>query len=160
MKRICLLALALASPAFAAPTAFAADEGDAKARQIAEKVTTEGAAIFDTFDARAMAATYDEKGVLTVFRREKESIEREAHEGRAKVEAAYAELFKSPETIKSRNVVEHARLIAPDLLTIDGTFDLNTLKPDSIKVPFHQVRQQKGGKWLVLSMEISLVPHD
>ena len=138
--------------------AFADDE--AQARKIAEKVTTDGAAIFDTLDAHDMAATYDEKGVLTVFRREKESIEREAHEGRAKVEAAYAELFKSPETIKSRNVVEHARLITPDLLTIDGTFDMNTLKPDSIKVSFHQVRREQGGKWLVLSMEIVVAPQN
>lgn len=160
MKRILFLALGLSLLCPAVPTAFAADEGDAKARQIAEKVTTEGAAIFDTFDARAMAATYDEKALLTVFRKENGEIGRDAHEGRAKIEAAYAELFKSPETIKSRNIVEHARLIAPDLLTIDGTFDMNTLKPDSIKVPFHQVRQQKGGKWLVLSMEISLVPQD
>lgn len=146
--------------AFASSTALAADGGDAKARQIAEKVTTEGAAIFDTFDARAMAATYDEKAVLIVFEKADGAIVRKAEEGRAKVEAAYAELFKKPETIKSRNVVEHARMIAPGLLAIDGTFELNTLKPDSIKVPFHQVRQQKGGKWLVLSMEIWLVPHD
>ncbi|WP_165075787.1 Cif family virulence factor [Paludisphaera rhizosphaerae] len=140
-----------------APTAFADDE--AQARKIAEKVTADGAAIFDTLDAHAMAATYDEKGVLTMFMKDQGGeIERKVYEGRRDVEAAYADLFKNPETIKSRNTVDRARLIAPDVLTIDGTFNMNTLKPDSIKVPFHQVRREQGGKWLVLSMEIVVVP--
>ena len=158
MNRILPVALGLALLSPAVPTAFAADEDDEKARQIAEKVTTEGAAIFDTFDARAMAATYTEDAVLTYFRKEAGAIRREVREGRAKIEEFYGEVFKNPQTIKSRNFVEYTRLIAPDMLTIDGMFDLNTLDPDSIKVPFHQVRQQKGGKWLVLSMEFSLVP--
>lgn len=160
MMRILSLACGLGLLSLAPLASRAAEGDDAKARQIAEKVTTEGAAIFDTFDARAMAATYDEKAVLILFKKEGGAIQREVSEGRAKIESGYAELFKNPETIKSRNIVEHARLIAPDVLTIDGTFDMNTLKPDSIKVPFHQVRQQKGGKWLVLSMEISVLPKD
>lgn len=139
--------------------AFADDE--AQARKTAEKITTDGAAIFDTLDAHAMAATYDEKGVLTILMKNQNGeIDRKTYEGRRDVEEAYADFFKNPETIKSRNIVDRARLIAADLLTIDGTFDTNTLKPDSIKVPFHQVRREQGGKWLVLSMEIVVAPQN
>lgn len=158
MRRILFLAVALGMTTMASSAAIAGD--DAKAREIAEKVTTEGAALFDTLDARAMAATYAEKGVLVVYQRENGEIVRETHEGRQKIEAYYAKLFEHPETIKSKNTVEHARLIAPDLLAINGTFDVNSLKPDSPKVAFHQLRQNKGGKWLVLTMEISLVKLD
>ncbi|WP_165246390.1 YybH family protein [Paludisphaera soli] len=149
---LALAALALATSA----TAVAADDADAPARKIAEKVTTEGAAIFDTFDAHAMAATYADDAVLTLYKKEDGKLVREVREGRAAVEAAYAELFKNPETIKSRNTVEHARLVSPDVLTIGGVFDTNSLKPDSIKVPFHQVRREKDGKWAIASMEIYL----
>ncbi len=148
-RLLALAALALASSA----SALADDE---PARKLAEKVTTEGAAIFDTFDARAMAATYADDAVLTVYKKEEGKLVREAREGRAAVEAAYTELFKNPETIKSRNTVEHARLVSPDVLVIDGVFDTNTLKPDSIKVPFHQVRREKDGKWAIANMEIYL----
>lgn len=155
MNRI-LLALTAILMAFS-PAVLADDE--AQARKIAEKVTADGAAIFDTLDAHAMAATYDEKGVLTMFMKDQGGeIERKVYEGRRDVEAAYADLFKNPETIKSRNTVDRSRLIAADILTIDGTFNTNTLKPDSIKVPFHQVRREQGGKWLVLSMEIVVAP--
>ncbi|WP_337174018.1 hypothetical protein [Paludisphaera sp.] len=158
MRRFPFLALGLASMILASSAAVAGD--DAKAREIAEKVTTEGAAIFDTLDARAMAATYDEKGVIVAYQKENGAIVRETHEGREKVEAAYAKIFENPETIKSRNTVDHARLLAPDLLSIDGTFEMNTLKPGSPRIAFHQVRLNKGGKWLVLTMEISLVKLD
>jgi hypothetical protein len=160
MLRSLALTLGLGSMILASSSVLAGDEGDAKAREIAVKVTTDGAAIFDTYDAKAMAATYDEKAVLTAFQKQDGEITRDVHEGRDKIEAAYANIFKNPETIKSKNTVDRARLLAPDLLSIDGTFDTNTLKSDSFKVPFHQVRQNKGGKWLVLSMEISLLPQD
>lgn len=147
----CLAVALAAAPALA---------DDSDARKIAEKVTTEGAALFDTFDARAMAATYAEDAVLTVFKKEDGKLVREVREGRAAIEAGYAEVFKNPETVKSRNMVDRARLLSHDVLTIDGTFDVNTLKPDSVKVPFHQVRRAKDGKWAIASMEIYLLPAD
>ncbi|AMV35902.1 hypothetical protein [Planctomyces sp. SH-PL62] len=155
MNRWILPCLATACLALA-PIAATADDADAAARKIAEKVTTEGAAIFDTYNAHAMAATYAEASILTIYTKEDGKLKREVREGREGVEAAYAELFKNPETIKSANHVEHARLVSPDVLVINGTFDTNSLKPDSPKVPFHQVRSQKDGKWLVSSMEIYL----
>lgn len=155
MNRWILPCLATACMALA-PIAATADDADAAARKIAEKVTTEGAAIFDTYNAHAMAATYAEASILTIYTKEDGKLKREVREGREGVEAAYAELFKNPETIKSINHVEHARLVSPDVLVINGTFDTNSLKPDSPKIPFHQVRSQKDGKWLVSSMEIYL----
>ncbi|MDG3002310.1 hypothetical protein [Paludisphaera mucosa] len=149
------VAPALAALALA-PIAAMAEEPDASARKIAEKVTAEGAAIFDTFNAHAMAATYDDAAVLTTYKKEDGKLVREVIEGRPRIEEAYAKLFKNPETIKARNLVDRARLMSPDVLTIDGTFDTDSLKPDSVKVPFHQVRREKDGKWLISSMEIYL----
>ena len=58
----------------------------------------------------------------------------------------YADLFKKPETIKSRNIVEYAKLLAPDVLVIAGTFDTNTLKArlaqDSLLPDARQARGQ------------------
>ncbi len=156
MTRFLATTLAAGSLLLAGSAAVAADAHD-QARQIAEKVTADGAALFDACDAHAMAATYDEKAVLVVYQRKDGEVGRDVRLGREKIEGFYADLFKQPETIKSKNTVDRARLLAPDVLTIDGTFDTNTLKSDSIKVPFHQVRQKKDGEWLVLTMEISLL---
>ena len=76
----------------------------------------------------------------------------------SEIEKAYAELFKKPETIKSKNTVEYAKLLAPDVLVIAGTFDTNTLKPDSIKIPFYQTRVKEGDKWLMSSLRIYFLP--
>ncbi len=160
MMRFLAATLAAGSLLLASPAAPAADTPPDEARRIAEKVTTAGAALFDAHDARAMGATYDEKALLTLFEKEDGVLTRQSHEGRAKIESLYAKVFENPRTIKSRNTVDRARLLAPDLLAIDGTFDVNTLDPNSPKVAFHQVRQRKDGKWLVLTMEISILATD
>ncbi len=147
---------ALAVVSFAPALVLADDQ----AKKIAEKVTTEGAATFDTYNAKAMAAYYEEGAVLTLIKNDNGDVTLETHEGRAAIEKAYAKLFEKPEPIKSRNTVDHARLIGSDVLTIDGTFDINTLKADSIKVAFHQVRVKKNDKWQILIMEISLLPNN
>ncbi len=134
------------------------DDRDDEAKKIAVKITTEGAATFDTMNAPAMAAYYEEDARLGMVTRDNEGFKTEFHNGRAEIERFYAKLFEKPETLKSYNDVTAARLLAPDVLTIDGTFDVNTLKPDSPKIPFHQVRVKKGDKWLILSMEIFYVP--
>lgn len=151
----CAVALAVVT---LAPGLVRGDDKDDEAKKIAVKVTTEGAATFDTQNASAMAAFYEEDARLSLVKRDNGTIKAEFHNGRAEIEKAYAKLFEKPETIKSYNDVKAARLLAPDVLTIDGTFDMNTLKPDSFKIPFHQVRVKKGDKWLVLSMEIFFVP--
>ncbi len=134
------------------------DDRDDEAKKIAVKVTTAGAATFDSLNASAMAAYYVEDARLSLVTRDGDDFKTEHHNGRGEVEAFYAKLFENRETIKSYNDVAAARLLASDVLTIDGTFDVNTLKPDSPKIPFHQVRVKQGDKWQILSMEIFFVP--
>lgn len=148
---------ALAVALFAAPSfSVRADDDDAKA--IAEEVTTKGAKTFDTQDAKAMAAQYLDHARLTIITTENDEFKAQVREGRAEAEKYYAELFENPQTIKSRNTVDRAKFLGDDVLSIDGTFDVNTLDPKSIKVPFHQVRVKKDGEWRVLLMEISILP--
>lgn len=163
-----VLGLVLSIPLGAAALAGGPDaDPDAEALRIAERVTAEGAAIFDAHDAKAIAATYDEDTTITIFRTRGGELKREVHQGRDKVEAFYSALFKQPDSLnpddadagapKSRNVIERARLLSPELLAIDGTFELSPQLP---RIAFHQVRQNKDGKWLVLTMEVSLLPRD
>ena len=133
----------------------AAEEADARARSIAEKVTKEGAALFDNLDASAIAATYADQAVLTFLKDENGAPAPEVRKGRREIEAFYNDVYQYfHETIKSRNVVERAKFVSPGVLAIDGVFESNTLKPDSPKFPFHQVRREQNGKWQILSMEI------
>lgn len=141
-----------------APNLVLGDDRDDEAKKIAVKVTTEGAATFDTYNASAMAAYYVEDAHLSLVTRDNEGFKTDSHHGRGEIEKAYAKLFENRDTIKSYNDVTAARLLAPDVLTIDGTFDVNTLKPDSPKIPFHQVRVKQGDKWQILRMEIFYVP--
>ncbi|QEH37943.1 hypothetical protein OJF2_65390 [Aquisphaera giovannonii] len=129
-----------------------------EATALAVKLTTEGAALFDTMNAKAMADTYTEEGEIVMTLRGGDGNKKtERYVGRPEVEKHYGKLFEKPQTIKSRNHVEYAKLVAPDMLVIAGTFDVNTLQSDSPKVPFYQVRVKEGDKWLVSSMRIIVV---
>ncbi len=129
-----------------------------EATTLAVKLTEEGAATFDKFSAKAMADYYTEDAVVVLMTRDESGFKNQVRRGRADIEAFYADVFKKPETIKSKNTVEYAKLIAPDVLVIAGTFDTNTLKPDSPKIPFYQVRVKQGDKWLMSSLRIFFVP--
>jgi ketosteroid isomerase-like protein len=133
------------------------DKPSDEAMAIATKITEEGAAKFDTMDAKAMAAYYLEDAEITLVTKSETALKTQTYSGRADIEKLYADLFKKPETIKSKNTVEYAKLLASDLLVIAGTFDTNTLKPDSIKVPFYQVRLKEGDKWLMSSLRIFMI---
>ena len=153
----CTLALAFALIA-ASSVCAAGPEKDKPADEatvLAVKLTEAGAATFDTFNAKAMADYYLEDGEIALVSKDPEGkIDVKYYRGRAEIEKGYADVFKKPETIKSKNTVEYAKFIAPDVLVIAGTFDLNTLKPDSPKVPFYQVRVKKGDKWLLSSVRV------
>jgi hypothetical protein len=148
------IGLLLAQAAAAGPQDKPTDE----AMKLALKITEEGAATFDTFNAQAMAAYYLEDAEIAVVSKDQNGLKVDTHKGRAEIEKFYADVFKKPETIKSRNTVEYAKLLAPDVLVIAGTFDTNTLKADSIKVPFYQVRVKQGEKWLMSSVRIFILP--
>jgi len=105
-----------------------------------------------------MADYYLEDAEIALVSKEEGGLKIQTQKGRAEIEKFYADIFKRPETIKSRNTVEYAKLIAPNVLVIAGTFDTNTLKPDSPKVPFYQVRVKKGDQWLMSSVRIFVLP--
>ncbi|MFO0887894.1 MAG: hypothetical protein U0790_01985 [Isosphaeraceae bacterium] len=136
------------------------DKPSDEATKLAVKLTEEGAAVFDTLSAKGMADFYTEDAEIVLVTRGDEGLKTQTHKGKAEIEKAYGEIFKKPETIKSRNHVEYAKFLAPDVLVIAGTFDVNTLKPDSPKIPFYQVRMRTGDKWLMTSLRIFFVPQN
>ncbi len=162
MKHLFTAIVALAvGTQLAPPLCAAGRDGDKpadEATKLAVKLTEEGAATFDTYNAKAMADYYTEDAELALVTRKDEGFNVQTYKGKAEIEKAYADLFKKPETIKSKNKVEYAKFLAPDVLVIAGTFDLNTLKPDSPKIPFYQVRVKTGDKWLLSSVRIFFVP--
>jgi ketosteroid isomerase-like protein len=131
---------------------------DDEAMALATKITEEGAATFNKLDAKAMAAYYLEDAEIALVTRDETGLKVQNYIGRDRIEDFYADLFKKPETIKSKNIVEYAKLLAPDVLVIAGTFDTNTLKPDSPKIPFYQTRVKQGEKWLMSSLRIYFLP--
>jgi len=164
MRRSITLALALVVITLpVVPSRGAGHDGEKapdEATKLAMKLTEEGAATFDTFNARAMADYYLDDAEINLVSKNEDGLKVEVYKGRGEIEKAYAKLFEKPETIKSRNTVEYAKLVTPELLVIAGTFDTNTLKPDSIKVPFYQVRLKKGDKWMMSYVRILVVPQN
>ena len=78
-------------------------------------------------------------------------------EGRAAIREIYEGAYKNPdEPIKPRNTVEFARRVAPDLLVIHGVFEPNVGHGGSY--PFVQVRKQVGEEWMILSLQLYIVP--
>ena len=125
---------------------------------LARKLTEEGAATFAKCDARAMAAYYTESAIVFLQSKGDEGHSVKEYDGRAEIEGLYADLFKEQKTMQSRNTVEYARLLAPDLLVIAGTFEPDQLAAMPMKVPFYQVRIKQGDKWLINSLRIFVLP--
>jgi hypothetical protein len=128
---------------------------------VANQILTAGAALFDKHDAAAMAATYVENGAVELYIKDRDSdtYKRDLYSGRAAIQEGYAKVFKdATPSMKSRNVVDSARFIAPTVLLIQGTFQPDTNKVDTI--PFVQVRARDGGDWKILSMQLYALPKD
>ena len=122
---------------------------------IANQIVTAGATLFDKHDAAAMAATYVENGAVELYikGRDSDTYKRDLYSGRDAVQESYVKAFKdATPSMKSRNVVDSARFIAPTVLVIQGTFQPDTNKVDTI--PFVQVRVRDGGDWKILSMQL------
>lgn len=154
MNRLMLAALVVLLPV----SRFARADDAAEATKLAVKLTAAGAATFDTKDARAMAASYLEDAQLEIVSKDKDTgaIKSENRSGRAEIEDYYRELFKNAGAIHSRNEVEYARRVDPDLLVIAGVFHPD-LTSEDLKVPFVQVRQRHGEKWLISRIQIFVV---
>lgn len=148
MTRFVIFCLALLAPL----AASAADEG---ARKAAQDILTKGAALFDTRDASAMADTYTEDAELSLIIKDKDTGNYKAQDsrGRTAIERFYQDFFKDRNSgTTSKNEVEYARFVGNDLLVIHGTFTPDT--KESASFPFVQVREKKGNKWLIISLQL------
>lgn len=152
MRRLALLTLVMLTP-----TICRAEDRDAKA--VAQEVLTRGASLFDTHRAASMAATYTDDARLEWVDRNKDTDKYQVSvkQGRSEIESIYADLFKDQnEATTSRNTVEYARFLAPDLLLITGTFKPDTSK--DLQVDFVQERVKQGDEWLIRHLRVYIVP--
>jgi hypothetical protein len=126
---------------------------------LANQLLTQGSALFDKHDAAMMAWTYVENGEVQLIIKEQNSdtYKREVRTGRTAIQEGYADIFKdmTPST-HSRNVVESARFVGTTVLVIQGTFQPDTNKADT--VPFVQVRVKDGRTWKLLSVQLYVLP--
>jgi hypothetical protein len=150
MPRLAALALVLAA---GLTTSARAEDADAKA--IAQEVLNKGSALFDARDVAGLLATYDDDPQVVWVEKDgttgeiKETVKR----GKAEVEAIYTDHFKNvAEKTTSKNVVDYARSIGPDVLLIQGTFQPDVAKPG--KYPFVQLRVKNGDRWLLKTLHL------
>jgi RNA polymerase sigma factor (sigma-70 family) len=126
-----------------------------EAEAIAEKVLKTGSDLFDAKKADALAATYTEDGTIHLTGKKEDHYQDDVKRGRAEIEEFYRGLFKDGRTIDSENFVESARLIAPDLLVINGRFRPNLGEKE---LPFVQMRIKEGDQWLLSKLWLFLSP--
>jgi hypothetical protein len=156
--RRCLTAVsALVLGAWFAIAVQGQDQTAEEAMKLARKLTEEGAATFNTANAKAMAEYYTADAKVTLHGRNDQGISAKEYDGREEIQGLYADVFKDRATIRSKNTMEYARLLAPDVLVIAGTFEPNLDADKPLKVPFYQVRLKQGDKWLINSLQIFVV---
>jgi hypothetical protein len=132
---------------------------DDPAREIAEKATKAGAALFNARDAHGLAATYAEDARLEIINRDSAgALKTEPKVGRTEIESYYDNLFKSGGPIHARNSVEFARTISNDLITFTGVFVPDTQAEKPLKLPFIQVREKQGDVWRIVSLQLFIIP--
>ena len=127
------------------------------ARADAQAILDKGSALFDKNEAAAMAATYTADAHLSWFEEEGNPSEiiLKTKKGRAEIEAFYRDVFKSEKTKStSKNVVEFARFVGPDLMVIHGSFRPDTSKSRIGHLTFVQVRVRQGDGWLIKSLQL------
>lgn len=147
MSHLALLCLALVT---------AAPQQDAK--QVAQDILTKGATLFDTRDAAAMAATYIDDAEISLVTGGSGMGDYSVQDirGRAAIEQFYLKYFKDRKTgTKSKNTVEFAHYVGPDLLIIHGTFTLDIRK--SAPISFVQVRAKRDDQWFIMSLQLFVV---
>lgn len=157
-RNIIVAALTIIGGLLLAAPSFGEDPPADEAMKLARKLTDEGAATFSKADAKAMAAYYTEGAIIFLQSKKDGEHSVKEYDGRTEIEKLYVDLFKNPETIRAKNNVEYARLLAPDVLVIAGTFEPNQLAAKPMKVPFYQVRVKQGEKWLINSLRIFVMP--
>jgi hypothetical protein len=144
---------------FMASAVASAQDDDARARTLARDLLDRGATLFDTRNAAAMAATYIDAAEIILIKRASDSsrVAPETYRGRAAIEKAYADIFKDrlPEH-RSRNTVEYARFLGPNLILIQGRFAMNREQGDTAQ--FVQVRVREGDQWKIVTLQLTPLP--
>jgi hypothetical protein len=156
MRRYTILALAIV---LAVPLTVRAQESDAK--KLAQEILDKGAALFDTHDATAMAATYTDDAQLELVEKDNSTAEVKitVKKDRPEIETFYRDVFKdAKEKTTSRNTVEFARFVAPDIMIIEGLFQPDVAKEG--KYPFVQLRAKQAEKWVIKSLQFYLISQE
>ena len=154
MKRFAIFAMM-----FVSPIVVSAQDKDAKT--VAQDVLDKGAALFDTRDAAAMAATYTEDAQLLWIDKDSTTgeIKVTVKKDRAEIESLYHDLWKdAKEKTTSKNTVEFARFVNAELMVIHGVFQPNVDKEG--KFPFVQTRVKQGEKWLIKNLQFYVISTD
>ena len=105
-----------------------------------------------------MAATYPEDAQLLWIDKDSSTgeIKVTVKKDRSEIESLYGDLFKdATEKTTSKNTVEFARFVAPDLMVIQGVFQPNIDKP--AKFPFVQMRVKLGETWLMKNLQLYVI---
>lgn len=151
-----ILTLGLVLASSLAPRA-SGDDAKAQAQAILDK----GSALFDKKDAAAMAATYTEDAELLWIAKEENAPEAglSPKKGRNEIESFYRDVFKDPqEKTTSKNTVDFAQLITPEILVIQGTFQPDVAKAG--KYPFVQMRVKRGDGWMIKTLQFFVFSQD
>lgn len=154
MRHTAILSLVL----FLFPALASAQEKDAK--PAAQDLLNKGSVLFDKYDAAVMAETYTDDAKVVWIEKSQETgkYKIEVKDGRAEIEKFYREMFKnSKEKETSRNTVEFAKYVAPDLMLIEGVFEPNVGRG---KYAFVQERVKQGDRWLIQCLRIYIVPSE
>lgn len=154
MRRIAILSLAC----LFTPVLASAQDKDAKT--VAQDLLTKGAALFDNRDAAVMAETYTEDARLALVSKDRDTgkFKIDLKEGRSEIEKGYKEFFSnSKERTTSKNTVEYAKFLTPDLLLIYGEFEPVV---NQGKFAFTQERVRQGDRWLIQNLRLYIVSPD
>ena len=133
------------------PVTLMAQEKDAKT--VAQDVLDKGSA-FLILETRLRWPRLTPKTRSSVDRQRQfhERDQGQRQEGPREIESLYRDLFKdAAEKTTSKNTVEFARFVVPDLMVIQGVFQPNIDKP--AKFPFVQMRVKQGDKWLMKNLQ-------
>lgn len=155
MKRLLILIILVPAIASIAMTP------QKSAETLAKEILTKGAALFDTKDASAIAETYTADAHLVVISKDQDAdkFKVEVKEGRNDIAAFYRDLFKNGNASTSRNTVEFARLVSPDLLVIHGVFEPD-VAANGEKYSFVQERVKEGDRWRIMNLRLYLTPKE
>jgi hypothetical protein len=141
--------------------ASSSEAQDKDAKTLAQEILDKGSALFDTRDATAMAATYTEDAQIEWIAKDDSTgeIKVDVKKGRAEIESLYHDVFKdAKEKTTSKNTVEFARLIAPEVIVIQGVFQPNVANKG--KFPFVQVRVKQGDTWVMKNLQFFVISQE